>query len=415
MSLDSTRNFQRDFSRESNDESHGVNINRTINHKKYFSSLLFPYIEAKYKATLKPTDKEFIISSVRHVSTEFFRGKTVKQITMELSEIFAQKLRFIGTEKKSIDVKEYQKQLMNIPSEGTDYIFSQSSDQILQQADSVVQQIVEPPKDTIVLKMLGLNTFDDVKKSLKQDVEDLKEKNVYIFLDTKYRDVSQTKYSWNYINSINTSQGTVNSISDMGNMIRIKCLPIRIPKQTGFTTTNNFKRITMLIEEFSAQSILAQENRRFHFIFEVTEDGLFLDLNPYQYNKGVFEFNKKIVSVKTLTITFANPTQLLTFLPDRFQLCSASIASPTVITTPAAHGLLTGDFVIFESFTTTNTTADAARITSFNNLVGYAVTFISAVTFSVVIDTTLMVGTMSTFTTYIQKNRIQIPLEITVL
>jgi hypothetical protein len=391
--MSNVRQSQRDSAIESNDDYHGGNTNRTINSEQYFEKVLFPYIESLTRVKLLATDKMFIKNAVKDSSSEFYRDKTVPQITKELSQIFIQKLKILSRKNKDVDMHEVAKKEMGLASEQeTEYEFKTPKDVMM-----AVEEVIEQPKEVLLTKFLGISDADKIKEMLKQP-DAYRLKKIYIMLDTKYRTLSEsgtTRFSWNYVSTINATQGTVNSVETISNIISMKVLPIRIPNVASFTA-NGFKRITMLIDEFSSQAFVAQEGRRFHFDFKVSTDTPWLDLNPYEMNEGIFVFNKPFTVVNTISVSFANPVQPLTFSSDRIT-STTNYANPTVITTESAHGLTTGDYVIIEGFKTSDDTTYNSYVSAMNTLSGLVATVTGATTFTVPVNLTPLQTTVTTY------------------
>jgi hypothetical protein len=147
----------------------------------------------------------------------------------------------------------------------------------------------------------------------------------------------------------------------------------------------------MIIEEFTSQSFVGQENRRFHFDFKVTVDSSgvtsWLNLNPYEMNKGVFNFAKPLTIANTFSINFANTLQQLIFLPDRLR-GTTNYGNPAAVTTTTNHGFVTGDYVIFDNFVTTDPVGVSAAVNAMTNLAGFSITVTGLSTFTVPIDLT---------------------------
>ncbi len=108
----------------------------------------------------------------------------------------------------------------------------------------------------------------------------------YIILDSRNRDTSSdtgagiTSFHWTLINNSSTSSGSVISIGDIQQVIKIKSPNIRIP-YTQNTSISAYKRVTLLFSELSGQAYIGQEGRKFHFIYSTELDGNMLECQAW--------------------------------------------------------------------------------------------------------------------------------------
>ena len=78
-----------------------------------------------------------------------------------------------------------------------------------------------------------------------------------------------------------TSQGTVNAIGNIRDITALRIFPIKLPYNSYID--NDYTRVTIFIQEISAQSFIGQENRRFHFMFSTTVDDRWINLEPESF------------------------------------------------------------------------------------------------------------------------------------
>lgn len=244
----------------------------------------------------------------------------------------------------------------------------------------------------------------------------------YLLMDTRYRlsDPDGTyKFSWNVLAGSTTSgTGVINLLNQIKNIVAIKVFPFRIPYVTAFDNTQQYKRITMLIDEFSGMAMIGQENRKFHFIFNTTNDGTMVDLSPLPDSQTcTFRFHKPITQLDSLTISFANPLSLIKFDRDRDQ-GQIFYENPLRIVTTNPHNLSTGDIIYISQFTTDTPIVDSLLIGKVNLAEGWNVVIPSNDNLTIQIDdidlSTLVAPLLPFYVTlYYGSKRIFIPMEIT--
>lgn len=212
----------------------------------------------------------------------------------------------------------------------------------------------------------------------------------YLYLDSRQRNLAASaginSFVWNEDNNANTAQGNFTYLGVVRDIIEIRVYPFRIPYPSDGSADNGFRQITLSFEELNSQSFIARNNRRFHIIFEVSIDGEYINLQPYNSNNGEFKFDKPIVTLNKLTVSFGNPINLINFDPDRL-FCTFTYGVVTVVNFTEDHNLSTGDTVSFTDFNTLNPTADAQVIAEMNNPIGLLITKLTNTTFSVDVDT----------------------------
>ncbi len=240
----------------------------------------------------------------------------------------------------------------------------------------------------------------------------------YIVLDTRYKkdDGNTFNLSWDFLaNSSNNVSGGVNSIGDVQQVVSVSCPPLRIP-YTETIFQNSYRRITMLITEFSGQSFIGQEGRKYHFIFSAKlGDGNMIDLEPLMGDgMATFEFAKPITQLDTLTVSFGNPLEPIIFDQDSM-LMEIQYNNPISLTSVMEHKLQTGDQIYLSGFTTGDLLVDAAIIAKLNSQTGHNVVVIDDYTVQINdIDMTAVTAPISPLSipVYFGSKRIFIPLEI---
>jgi len=141
------------------------------------------------------------------------------------------------------------------------------------------------------------------------------EKNAFVYLDSRFRLISKPgreEIAWDYIEIPNTQEGSVNSIRVVRDIIELEIFEFDIPFVPEAITSD--RRISLFISEFSPQSFIAHEDRKFHFVFKTTVIGNRIELEPI-INKHRFE--KTFTKIDSLIISFGAPLSPIVFDPDR--------------------------------------------------------------------------------------------------
>lgn len=188
-----------------------------------------------------------------------------------------------------------------------------------------------------------------------------------LLFDSRYRYLTsnQSKLVWNVLFDTRLTSGYVNAYSDLNDITKIRVFPIMIPLVNE--TLNNYNLITLSIDEFSSQSITAHEGRQYMFMFQVEPVGRWLQLNPYYFNKGVYELPVPIRSFPpTLTLSFGTPMNSLDLDLDRQFATVSSYGVTTELTFSDNHNLENGDNIYITNFTTLNPTRDSSLINAIN-------------------------------------------------
>lgn len=273
--------------------------------------------------------------------------------------------------------------------------------------------------------LFGLNNISDAVRALNPD--SLIRKN-YMILDSRYRgnaSNSQQKikeYTWGYVQKSQLlTNGFVNVIGNVRDIIGLRVYPFRIPYDTT-ADNNKYARISVLIRELDSQAFIGHEQRKFHFILRSTVDNKFIELETDKFNDGYFWFEKPITTIPSLTLSFGNPIEKISFDNDR-DSCSIdyfTIAPLTQITTNNNHNLASGDLVYFTKFDVgTNPILQQDLINQniknkINHINGHVITVITPKTFSIAVQTNGILNPIAgiTFDVFYGSKRMFIPIEL---
>jgi hypothetical protein len=234
--------------------------------------------------------------------------------------------------------------------------------------------------------------LSDIREVIGKMSETTSIKHAYFMLDTKYRclDNDGTKYfKWDNINSVTRSQGTINMLGSIRDIVSMRTYPLRIPNvATAYTP---YERISIFVEEFIAQSYIVHENRNFHFIGGSEIKGNWVNICPDDYNEGCYNFDKPITHIDNITISFASPLEPIIFDKDRLPTTIIEYGSTTTLQTSEINNLLPGDIIYISDFNT-NSINDSVITNYFNRQAGHSVTILTPTTFSIPVDTSSFIA-----------------------
>ena len=248
-----------------------------------------------------------------------------------------------------------------------------------------------------------------------QHVRNNQNSYLYLLLDSKFRNLSTDKsvFKWTVLHSANTTQGTVNTLSDqIHNIANIQFDRFSIPYVAS--ADNVYKKITVFVEEFSSMSVLINSGRRYHMIFDTEIQGNQIQLTPLINDEGRFRFHTPVNILDTITLKFQSPFSPIEFLKDRFDIVITSLnpTQSTLIFTEQ-HQVADGELVHLENFNTLNPTTDYAKITEINREQGHIVTFINDVTLRINIGLTAITPDATNIADcFIAARRLIIPLRM---
>jgi hypothetical protein len=277
-----------------------------------------------------------------------------------------------------------------------------------------VDEVVSVKSVSNIENLFGKNNPHEIQKLFNPQSQNI---YGYVSLDSKYRQTSNDgtdKISWAFMtNSAINTPGAVNFIGELSNLVGLKVHRTRIPYLSD--ADNSLKKITMLIEEFRAQSYIGQEGRRYHFQFNPEIDGNQINLLawPDGRNVGSYEFRTPITTVDSFTISFGSPLTPIIFDKDRLY-ASVTHSPDGLFTTTEPHNLITGDVVSFTDFTSLTPAADDAIIKLVNTPRGNSIIVLDAFNFDINVDLTLITNPLfpQSIVAYFESKRIIIDLEL---
>lgn len=234
-------------------------------------------------------------------------------------------------------------------------------------------------------------------------------------LDSRNRLLSNNnnyEYTWNIHTAGNPGRiGDIKIQDTLQQAIQMNITPFWLPMYP--TAGSYYGKIRLLVKEFISQSIIGTEFINdeimpyyYHFEFDITQTvGNKVFLSPV---KKSFSFRKPFARIETLTISFRTPFDLLTFIPDR-GIYTITYGNPTVltITSDPDHLLNTGDLVYLSNVNSTSNLIN----TALNKQSGWIITVINNTQFSVIFDSSSIVGSNNNVNIYYGSQRIFFNLE----
>lgn len=352
---------------------HASNHDRRINNPQFINSVA-KNISARLGRRMTQGERQYLTTFVRELNPRMFAGKDLRKVASVMTDIFTKKLNELACDEAEVDTRELLKGQIGVSSEMNEVGLGGALGRL------ETKVAVGAPID--VLTLFGQNSPSEIQKFFNPDA---RLKKNYLVLDSRYRTLENDGtrfFKWDHVNNLNRAQGTVNTVGHLRDIVAIKVFPVRIPYASG--ADNDLRRVTALFDEFSAQSFIGHENRRFHVAFESKVDGGFIDLDAYRYNDGTFHFRKPVTQFNSFTLTFGSPLEEVVFDPDRMS-STLTDAAVTVITTSADHNLSSGNRVYIENYSTTNPGVDAFLMSQVNK--SHIITKLSNTTFSIPVDT----------------------------
>ncbi len=351
------------------------NFNRLFNDKAFILNLLAK-IKTNLGRRLREPEKKYVIELLKNVDPVIFVGKNTQTILKVLSDRISEDIVKNPCADDDVDIHEMLKEQIGVSAENT-ISESQSTSNVdfTNQVTSIFANQIE------VTSLLGSKSIADLQRVINPS---LVKTTVSIMLDTRYRILDNdgtTYFKWVFNNNEITSQGTVNAIGNIRDITAIRIFPIKMPYNSN--ADNDYSRVTILIQEISAQSFISHENRRFHFIFGTSVDDRWINLEPESFNDGYFRFRTPITRLDTVTLSFGSPLESIVFDTDRMLASITSYSTVTTFTTTSPHNIETGDRVYVTNFTTANSNTDAVMVTAINKTNGHIATVTGTNSFTI--------------------------------
>lgn len=259
----------------------------------------------QHKPKLSANEEGIIVDNFRNLQKQVSRGVPIKTVIAKgISDTIRdlEKLQI-----KVPDMRDYQLGVLSIEGDNSEYknFITQPSTSQEQKGESVkVTQVFDMTKSLEFQLFFNPSSLYTYK---------------YVAMHSDYRDTSKDsagtikKFSWKFAPTRIIQTGFCNGTSDIGNITGMRLYQPRVPYVAAMNT--NSKRVSILIEEFSAQSFGSSQNSTFHFIYRpiYVASQTSIELSTEDYNDGIYTFRKPIKSLDSITLVFKDPTNEIAF------------------------------------------------------------------------------------------------------
>jgi hypothetical protein len=349
---------------------------REFNTTKAYTQRIFSEMAKLLGRKLFDNERIMVVGQLREFKDPKggLKNKTFTERVQFLSNILVAAIKdgACGTEANDIDIYELQKAVAGLSNE--------SKESLEAMGINVGVNVKIPDGSSVNLTgIFGKNNSSELLKMFNPQALYNEEK---ILLDTRYRTLSgdgTQSFNWTYTAYPTTNQGTTNSLEEIRNIKAMRLGPFRIPKTASADKHHN--RLTIFVEEYSTQSVVAHENRRYHWMAEPTVNGSWIEVDPTKYDDGWYEFNNVVTKLEELTLSFGSPLQKVIFPTDRMS-GTITYSNPAILTTAQPHTLINGSNVIIETFNTNSSINDANAISLVNAVAGNTIDELSDTTFA---------------------------------
>lgn len=366
----------------------GNNANPSYTNPK-FINIVVGQIESNLKRELTSMEVRMATNFIRKLDPNILLNMPYHRVLEGVTKSIVKKLAFDCTT-KFIDMHETLKQKIGISREtnfGRSLTDQEPSRSKKEQKKVKAADAAGASSVVDVARLFGYRESFHLQKLLNPNA--LLRTN-YVMMDTRYRvlDSDGRKFfSWNHINNVSRNQGSINTIGTIRDIVALRIYPFRIPYNSSLDT--RYKKISMLIREFQAQSFVGQEQRRFHFLFNPIIDGDSVFLEPGDNNDGYYRFGQPITQFDTITIDFGSPLEPIEFDADRLngEVTLYGDGIETHFTTSSPHNLITGHNVYISDFSSLDNLSTSIITQSINSSKGHNVIVVSPTVFKIQVDT----------------------------
>lgn len=346
------------------------NYNKLFNNPEFIGTLL-SNVRNKMQRQLMKTEQMYILTFLKNIDPVIFEqppNVIMNMLIKQITEKFAQHPCY----DEPTDIHELLKTEIGASTEDIDV----ASDV------NFTSQITNNFANSVdVQSIFGSKTFNDLKNIFTPGAV---KKTAYALLDTRYRVLDNDGrdiIKWNVTSNTTTVQGSVNIVGDIQNITAIRTFPMRMPYNAQ--ADNDYQRVTMFIQEFSAQSFIAQENRRYHFMYEMEVHDRWIDLKAPRDADCIYKFRTPLSRIDSININFGSPLQAIKFDTDRRNMLVTAYGPLITLVSTDPHNLETGDLIYITYFTTGNPNADQPLISTVGNLDGVVATYVDDLTITI--------------------------------
>lgn len=277
---------------------------------------------------------------------------------------------------------------------------------------------------TSIESINGITDINELLVKIKPEIEYRKD---YIVLDSKYRELLESgdtpisRFKFNLVNSKTLQIGTVNSGSEIENVVEMKLTSIVAPFGIErYDGSLSYMRLSAIIDQISGQSYIMSSSMKAHWILRNAEyrfaAGKRYEFNIEEFSDGVFKFNVPIRRLDDITVRFGSPVFPVTYYHDRDTAIVTGYGATTDIQTTYNHSFPNGTktWITASGFRTSDDIADKAIVDRVNNDVEILATITGVNTMRLTLNTgsvTPLVGMR--FNVFFEDRRITLPIEVT--
>lgn len=364
----------------------GGNHNVSYNSPEFMQEL-YQNIEERMQRPLTTSERRSAMNLVRSLNEDYLNRQSYGKVLQSLTKVVIEKIVAFQCDDEPVDTHEMLKRQIGSTGEtgGVNYFGSSSRGFKSAAAEMEKKRKTQGPGSMVDVRTLfGFNNPYQIQKMLNPNA--LLRTN-QIHLDTRYRilDNEGTNFfQWNHVNNLVRNQGTVNTVGIIRDIVALRCLPFKIPYSDS--ADRPYKKISLLIRELQAQSYVAHENKRYHFICDTNIDGQDIFLDPG--NDGYYRFHQPVTQLDTITIEFASPLEPVEFTIDRSrgQTHTYALGVQTAVRTQQEHNLITGDLVYIDGFGSIDNLATPTSVALMNRSTGHQVIVQNGTDFKVNVD-----------------------------
>ena len=268
---------------------------------------------------LLPNHRLYVLRLFRSMDPIVFKGHKISTIGPILGKVLGNKLQKIIADEvlnDTFDLKEYQKAAIGSADQDPGVYGgpTESDVQLMKSKSTITTTSID--NSLILNDFLGINDLNEFKMLFNPESMYV---HYYVVLDSDYRDTTSeiptniTKFTWQYAPTHFTGTGFCNSVGVIRDIIGMRMYQPRVPYLAAMNT--DAKRVSVLIEEFAAQSFIAETGRRFHFLLRPNfiTGQTDIELTTEDFNDGIYNFRKPITKVDSFTLSFGDPLNVLSF------------------------------------------------------------------------------------------------------
>jgi hypothetical protein len=365
-----------------------------------FIKTIVAEVERKIKRIINSEEEVLIVNVIGRLPNSNLKKEHFGSIINTMSSLIADEIGINHCEINNVNIHEILKNIIKYESD--------CSEKKLQQTSNNTEF------DNNITSIFGYHDISTLIKKVRTPINSIN--TVQLLFDTRYRSLSTDgtdSFTWDYMNQLVTSPGTVNSFGNIRDVISMTAMKFKIPNVLA--SSWDYELISITIEELISQSVIAHEKKRYHFLAGIDllkSNDRWLYTCCDDYCDGVYNFNKPITTLNTLTFKFGSPLEPIKFDKDRL-FGTIIYGAPTLIQFDEDHKLTTNDVIYIDNFTTSNAMNDYTVIKNMNNNKGNVITVVSPSSISILVDSSTIINNtiIKQYSVFFGSKRMFIPIE----